>query len=149
MDTTLVRPLAPADRAAWEPLWRGYQEFYRVSIPPEVTDVTWARFHDPAEPMYALGAFLGDRLVGITHYLFHRSCWTVTPSCYLQDLFTDPALRGRGVGRALIAAVEQAAREQGCVRLYWLTHDTNAQAMALYDQVAERSGFVQYRKSLT
>jgi hypothetical protein len=77
MDTTLVRPLAPADRAAWEPLWRGYQEFYRVSIPPEVTDVTWARFHDPAEPMYALGAFLGDRLVGITHYLFHRSCWTL------------------------------------------------------------------------
>ncbi|MFO7169054.1 MAG: GNAT family N-acetyltransferase [Chloroflexota bacterium] len=149
MEQASVRLLTPADRDAWEPLWRGYQEFYNVDLPPDTTDLTWRRFHDPAEPMYALGAFLQGGLVGIVHYLFHRSSWTPGPYCYLQDLFTAPAFRGRGVGRALIEAVYEAARQQGASRVYWLTHETNAQAMALYDQLADRTGFVQYRKLLS
>src|SRR5690554_2739786 len=108
MEQASVRLLTPADRDAWEPLWKGYQEFYNVDLPPDTTDLTWRRFHDPAEPMYALGAFLQGGLVGIVHYLFHRSSWTPGPYCYLQDLFTAPAFRGRGVGRALIEAVYEA-----------------------------------------
>jgi GNAT superfamily N-acetyltransferase len=144
----IVRPLAPGDYAAWEPLWKGYQEFYRVDLGPEVTAMTWQRFHDPVEPMFALGAFTGDTLVAIAHYLFHRTCWAIGPSCYLQDLFTAPAARGQGAGRALIEAVADAARAAGAGRLYWLTHETNTNAMKLYDKVAARSGFVQYRKNL-
>jgi GNAT superfamily N-acetyltransferase len=143
-----IRPLTPADRAAWEPLWAGYQAFYEVQIPAETTEATWRRFHDPAVPMHALGAFAEGRLSGIVHYLFHLSCWTTGPYCYLQDLFTTPEARGQGVGRALIEAVAAAAHAAGASRVYWLTHETNAQAMLLYDQVATRSGFVQYRRLL-
>jgi GNAT superfamily N-acetyltransferase len=146
--TLAIRPLTDADRAAWEPLWAGYQAFYKVELPAATTDATWRRFHDPAVPMYALGAFLDDRLVGIVHYLFHVSTWTTGPYCYLQDLFTSPEARGQGLGRALIEAVAGAAQEAGASRVYWLTHETNTQAMALYDQVAARSGFVQYRRLL-
>lgn len=148
MSTLAIRALAPDDRAAWEPLWAGYQAFYQTEIPAATTDLTWQRFHDPAVPMHALGAFDGAALVGITHYLFHHSCWTTGPYCYLQDLFTAPEARGRGVGRALIEAVAAAGAAAGAARLYWLTHETNSQAMILYDQVATRSGFVQYRRML-
>ncbi len=148
MSTPVVRPLTPADRAAWEPLWAGYQRFYQTQIPPETTDNTWSRFHDPAVPMHALGAFEGDRLIGIVHYLFHLSSWTAGPYCYLQDLFTAPEARGQGVGRALIEAVAAAAQAAGASRVYWLTHETNAQGMILYDKVATRTGFVQYRRVL-
>lgn len=143
-----VRPLAPADREDWEPLWAGYQAFYQVQIPAETTDATWRRLQDPQLPMHALGAFQGGRLVGIVHYLFHHSTWTTGPYCYLQDLFTAPEARGQGAGRALIEAVAAAAQAAGASRVYWLTHESNAQAMALYDQVAARSGFVQYRRLL-
>jgi GNAT superfamily N-acetyltransferase len=143
-----IRPLAPSDREAWEPLWAGYQEFYHATIDAATTEVSWQRFHDPQTPMYALGAFLEGRLVGIVHYLFHLSTWTSGPYCYLQDLFTLPETRGQGVGRALIEAVASAASEAGASRVYWLTHETNAQAMILYDKVASRSGFVQYRRLL-
>ncbi|HMQ32547.1 MAG TPA: GNAT family N-acetyltransferase [Chloroflexaceae bacterium] len=148
MTSTEVRSLTPADREDWEPLWAGYQSFYQTQIPAETTGETWRRFHDPLVPMHALGAFHEGRLVGIVHYLFHHSTWTAGPYCYLQDLFTAPEARGRGVGRALIEAVAAAARAAGASRVYWLTHETNAQAMALYDQVATRSGFVQYRRLL-
>jgi GNAT superfamily N-acetyltransferase len=148
MSSPHVRPLTPEDRAAWEPLWAGYQTFYKVQIPPDVTDHTWRRFHDPQAPLFALGAFRGERLIGIVHYLFHESCWTSGPYCYLQDLFTDPAARREGAGRALIEAVYAAARDRRASRVYWLTHETNAEAMALYDKLADRSGFVQYRKIL-
>jgi GNAT superfamily N-acetyltransferase len=141
-----IRPLRSDERAAWEPLWKGYQTFYKVEIPDETTDVTWARLHDPAEPMHALGAYVDGRLCGIAHYLFHRSCWTVGNYCYLQDLFVVETTRNLGVGRALIAAVEERARRAGASRVYWLTHETNASARALYDKLAERSGFIQYRK---
>jgi GNAT superfamily N-acetyltransferase len=141
-----IRPLRPDERADWEPLWEGYQAFYKVAIPAETTTVTWARLHDPAEPMHALGAYVAGRLCGIAHYLFHRSCWTIGDYCYLQDLFVAEGVRNLGLGRALIMAVEERARAAGASRLYWLTHETNASAHALYDRLAERSGFIQYRK---
>ena len=141
-----IRPLRLDERADWEPLWKGYQLFYKVAIPEETTRVTWVRLHDPAEPMEALGAYMDGRLRGIAHYLFHRSCWTIGNYCYLQDLFVAETARHLGLGRALIAAVEERARRAGASRLYWLTHESNAAARALYDQLAERSGFIQYRK---
>ncbi|MGO4564680.1 N-acetyltransferase family protein [Rhizobium sp. 2YAF20] len=147
--TTVVRPLQPSDRAAWEPLWTAYQRFYEVAIPPETVDLTWGRFHDGAEPMHALGAFdEDDRLVGIVHAIFHRSTWLPQWTCYLQDLYVDDSQRGRGTGALLIEAVADLARANGAGRLYWMTHETNATARRLYDQIAERSGFVQYRKAL-
>ena len=142
----IIRPLRPDERADWEPLWNGYLTFYETSLPKKVTDATWARLHDPSEPMFALGAYADGRLVGIAHYLFHRSCWTIGDYCYLQDLFVAEDARGIGAGRALIAAVEKAARQAGASRLYWLTKEDNFSARALYDKVAERSGFIQYRK---
>lgn len=133
------------DRAAWEHLWQGYQRFYKVEIPARVSDFTWARLHDPAEPMHAMLAWQGERAVGLVHWIFHRSTWTEGPYCYLQDLFAEPDVRGVGVGRALIAHVRSEAEAAGASRLYWLTHETNTDAMQLYDKVATRSGFVQYR----
>lgn len=130
------------------PLWRGYQAFYAVEIPDAVSAATWERLLDPAEPMGGALAWEGDEAVGLVHHVRHRSTWTTGNSCYLQDLFVAPGGRGRGTGRALIAHAEEVARQAGCSRLYWLTHETNADAMKLYDRVAERSGFVQYRKSL-
>jgi GNAT superfamily N-acetyltransferase len=141
-----IRPLRPDERAEWEPLWEGYQAFYKVAIPAETTSVTWARLHDPTEPMHALGAYVAGRLCGIAHYLFHRSCWTIGDYCYLQDLFVAEGVRNLGLGRALILAVEERARAAGASRLYWLTHETNTDARALYDRLAERPGFIQYRK---
>jgi GNAT superfamily N-acetyltransferase len=143
-----VRLLNPSDKPAWEPLWQGYLTFYKSSVPPEVTDLTWSRFHDPVEPMQAYGAFDGPELVGIVHIISHRSCWTSGDYCYLQDLFTRQDQRGKGVGRALIETVYAKAKEAGASRVHWLTHETNQTAMQLYDTIAERSGFIQYRKIL-
>jgi GNAT superfamily N-acetyltransferase len=143
-----IRPVPADERAAWEPLWKGYQTFYEVDLSDETTDVTWARLHDPAEPMGVLGAYVDGKLTGIVHYIFHRSCWTIGNYCYLQDLFVAEEARNLGLGRALIAAVEAKAREAGASRLHWLTQETNAVGRALYDKLAERSGFIQYRKIL-
>ena len=142
----IIRPIGLDERAAWESLWNGYQTFYKVALSDETTAVTWRRLHDPAEPMGLLGAYVDGKLCGIVHYLFHRSCWTIGNYCYLQDLFVAEGMRDRGIGRALIAAVEKEARAAGASRVYWLTHETNTSAQALYDQVADRSGFIQYRK---
>lgn len=141
-----IRPVGKDERAAWEPLWKGYQTFYKVSLTPEVNDTTWARLHDPAEPMHVLGAYVDGTLVGIVHYLYHRATWTVGNYCYLQDLFVAEAGRNKGIGRALIAAVNKEARAAGASRVYWLTHETNTDAQALYDKVADRPGFIQYRQ---
>jgi GNAT superfamily N-acetyltransferase len=140
-----VRALRPDERHAWEPLWQGYLTFYESAVTSEVTKTTWDRLHDPAEPMHVLGAFLDGTLVGIVHYLFHRSTWTIGNYCYLQDLFTAPEARGQGAGRALIEAVYDRAKVAGASRVYWLTQETNATARALYDTVADRPGFIQYR----
>jgi GNAT superfamily N-acetyltransferase len=142
----IIRSLDPNEREAWEPLWNGYLTFYDSQVSSETTRVLWQRFHDPREPMFVLGAFAGTRLIGIVHYLFHRSCWTVSDYCYLQDLFVAPEARGLGAGRALIETVEQAARAHGASRVYWLTKEDNHTARALYDKLADRSGFIQYRK---
>jgi GNAT superfamily N-acetyltransferase len=142
----VIRPIGLDERATWEPLWKGYQTFYKTVISDETTAVTWARLHDPAEPMHVLGAYVDGRLKGIVHYLFHRSSWTIGNYCYLQDLFVAEGARNLGLGRALIAAVEERARAAGTSRVYWLTHETNTDARALYDKVAERPGFIQYRK---
>jgi GNAT superfamily N-acetyltransferase len=142
----VIRPIGLDERTDWEPLWKGYQTFYKVVIPKETTVVTWARLHDPDEPMHVLGAYVDGRLCGIVHYLFHRSCWTTGDYCYLQDLFVAESARNLGLGRALITAVEERARAAGASRVYWLTHETNSSARALYDKLAERPGFIQYRK---
>jgi GNAT superfamily N-acetyltransferase len=142
----VIRPVGADERAPWEHLWNGYLTFYEATLAPGTTDTTWSRLHDPKEPMFLLGAYLDGRLVGIVHYLYHRSCWTAGDYCYLQDLFVEPGLRGGGVGRKLIAAVEQEARQAGASRVYWMTQESNATARILYDRVAERSGFIQYRK---
>ena len=128
-------------------LWRGYQAFYEVDIADLVSAVTWERLLDPAEPMAGALALVGDTAVGLVHWIFHRSTWTVGDYVYLQDLFVAEDVRSGGVGRALIGHVEQAAHEAGCPRIYWLTHETNHAARALYDKVSDRSGFIQYRKA--
>jgi GNAT superfamily N-acetyltransferase len=144
----VIRPVGTDERAAWEALWNGYLAFYEATVAPGASDVAWQRFHDPDEPMFLLGAYVDGRLKGIVQYLFHRSSWTVGNYCYLQDLFVEESARGLGVGRALIEAVYEKAREAGAGRVYWLTHHGNAQARILYDKVAENLGFIQYRKLL-
>lgn len=141
-----VRLARPGDFAQWLPLWRGYQAFYQIDIPKSVTEVTWRRFHDPAEPMHCAVAELAGRLTGLVHYIYHRSCWTAGDYCYLQDLFTSVESRGKGVGRALIEHVYANAAAAGAPRVYWLTQENNRQAILLYDRIAEKSGFLQYRK---
>lgn len=141
---TTVRSLLPTDRPAWDALWAGYLRFYECDLAPAVTERTWARFFDPSEPMEALVAEHGDRLVGLVHMVFHPSTWVLGTTCYLEDLFVAEDGRGQGVGRALIEATASLARARGAGRLYWLTHETNRTAQALYDRVARRSGFVHY-----
>ena len=142
----VIRPPRLDERADWEPLWKGYLDFYNTSVPTEVYDTTWARLHDRNEPMWLLGAYVDGRLRGIVHYLYHRSCWTVGDYCYLQDLFVAEEARKLGIGRALIEAVYREAHAAGASRVHWLTHETNATARALYDTLADRPGFIQYRK---
>ena len=140
-----LRAIERRDREQWTPLWRGYLAFYRAKWSDEVADVTFARIFDPLEPVHALVADRGGELIGLTHYLFQRSTWLIHSQCYLQDLYVSEAARGSGVGRALIAAVVDAARDTGAARVYWNTHESNAVARRLYDAVAERPGFIQYR----
>ena len=146
--TVLIRPLTSADFDTWASLWKGYQRFYKVDIAQTVTDRTFARLLDASEPMHCALAEQHGRPVGLVHFIFHRSTWTEGDYCYLQDLFVEPACRGGGHGRKLIEHVYDAARQQGASRVYWLTHETNADAMKLYDKVADRSGFVQYRRAI-
>jgi len=151
-DDLRIRPVVRADRDRWLLLWEGYNAFYGrtgdTALDPAITAMTWERFFDAYEPVHALVAERDGRLLGLTHYLFHRSTTAIEPSCYLQDLFTTAQARGQGVGRALIEAVYAAAGAAGASRVYWQTHETNTTAMKLYDQVAEKSGFLVYRKLL-
>jgi GNAT superfamily N-acetyltransferase len=147
-----VRPVRRDDFRAWQELWDGYNAFYgrsgSTALAADITEMTWARFFDAYEPMHALVAESSGTLLGLTHFIYHRSTIQLSPSCYLQDLFTAEAARGRGVGRALILAVYERAKAAGSPRVYWLTHETNTIAMQLYDDVAEKSGFIVYRKAL-
>jgi len=146
MTTIDIRPLAATDHADWHSLWRGYQQFYKVDLAEATSQTTWQRLLDEREPMHGAVARTMDRVVGIVHFIQHRSCWTPGDYLYLQDLFVAPDLRGRGVGRALIEYVYAQAESRACSRVYWLTHETNREAMGLYDRIAERPGFIQYRK---
>ncbi len=144
----LIRAVGEDERAAWNPLWAGYLDFYKSALTQDITDLTWTRFHDPHEQIFALGGYLDGKLAGFAHYLFHRSTWAPKRYCYLEDLFVADSARGSGLGRALIEAVYEKAESAGASRVYWLTHSNNAQARALYDKVANNLGFIQYRKVL-
>jgi len=141
-----IRHALESDHDGWLPLWKGYQQFCAADIPEGTSRLTWQRFHDPAEPMHCAVADIGGQLVGMVHYIEHRSCWTTGDYVYLQDLFVSPDQRGRGIGKALIQHVYAFAQEAGASRVWWLTQETNAQARVLYDQVADLTGFIQYRK---
>jgi GNAT superfamily N-acetyltransferase len=151
-DQVKIRAVVKEDFLAWKPLWDGYNAFYgragETALPAEVTQMTWSRFFDAYEPMHAMVAERSHKLLGLVHFLFHRSTNQIAPICYLQDLFTAEDARGKGVGRALINAVYQYAADAGSPRVYWQTHETNGAARQLYDKVAERSGFIVYRKLL-
>ena len=143
-----VRPVSPEDHNEWRPLWDDYNAFYErvgpTALPDEVTDATWRRFFDASEPVHCVVAEREAKLVGMCHYIFHRSTSRLARVCYLQDLFTAPDYRGHGIGRALITAVYGMAQEAGSSRVYWLTHSTNTPGRTLYDKVARNLGFIQY-----
>jgi GNAT superfamily N-acetyltransferase len=147
-----VRSVRRDDFQAWQKLWDGYNAVYgrsgETALPLEVTQTTWSRFFDSQERMHALVADEAGILLGLAHFLFHRSTIQLAPTCYLQDLFTSHSARGKGIGRALILSVYEHAKAAGSPRVYWQTHETNAMAMKLYDQVAERSGFLVYRHAV-
>ena len=145
-----IREIARGDYASWRPLFDGYNAFYGregpTALADQITSTTWDRFFDPAEPVHAMVAERDGAIVGLVHYLFHRSTTAIELTCYLQDLFTSAEARGGGVGKALIEAVYTRAHAAGSTRVYWLTHETNATARRLYDHVADNSGFIVYRK---
>ena len=151
-DAPVIRPIKRTDFDAWKPLWDGYNAFYgragAAALPDAVTQTTWQRFFDPAEPVYALVAEQDGQLVGTTHYLYHRSTTRIALTCYLQDLFTAPGRRGRGIGRALIHGVYAQAHGAGIQRVYWMTHETNAAGRLLYDKVAQHLGFLLYTQDV-
>ncbi|MFK0691832.1 GNAT family N-acetyltransferase [Mesorhizobium sp. IMUNJ 23033] len=145
MTEITIRPLAQSDRADWQRLWTAYLTFYETKLPEEVYAVTWKRLFTAGEfEPKGFIATLDGKAVGLTHYLYHRSCWSEKNNCYLQDLFADPEVRGKGVGAALIEAVKQEAAKIGVKNVYWMTHETNATARKLYDHVARRTGFIEY-----
>jgi GNAT superfamily N-acetyltransferase len=147
----LIRPIELSDLPQWKSLWDGYNAFYgrkgETALPEETTRITWSRFFNASEPVNALVAERAGQVVGLVHFIFHRTTISINPTCYLQDLFTLESARGLGVGRALIEEVYRRAHEAGSSRVYWLTHQTNETAMKLYDKVAEKSGFIVYRKN--
>lgn len=147
-----IRPIEQTDFPAWTPLWDGYNAFYgregKTALAPEITQTTWQRFFDPNEPVFALVAELDGQLLGLTHYLYHRSTTRIELTCYLQDLFTDPAARGKGVGRALIEGVYAQAKAASIKRVYWQTHTTNSAGRRLYDKVAQHMGFIVYSQEV-
>lgn len=141
-----IRTLAASDRKAWGPLWAGYLKFYKSTLPADVTEQTFKRLVGGLEPMFGLVAEVDGRVVGFTHCIVHRSTWGRETYVYLEDLFVAPDVRGSGAGRALIQAVYERADAIGADRVYWLTHETNETARALYDRVAKYEGFIRYAR---
>ena len=152
VDRFTIRPIRRTDYDGWRPLWDGYNAFYGRSGPTalaeEITQATWERFFDPSEPVHALVAEESGVVVGLTHYIFHRSTTRIDEVCYLQDLFTAGHLRRLGVARRLIHAVYEAARIAGSSRVYWQTQTTNVAGRALYDKLARHIGFIVYTHEL-
>lgn len=147
MTEITIRPLARSDEPEWRRLWTAYLEFYKTSVPEEVYATTWERLFDDGdyEPN-GLIAEVDGKPVGLVHYMFHRTCWTVGNSCYLQDLYADPAIRGKGIGRALIEAVYEKADAAGAANVYWMTQDFNETARKLYDRIAKLTPFIKYQR---
>ena len=145
MSDIVIRPLEQSDHAEWRRLWVAYLKVYNTILPAETGELTWKRLFTPGEyEPRGFIALLDSKPVGLTHYMYHRSCWAEANNCYLQDLFADPDIRGKGVGSALIDAVKQEAKAAGVTNVYWMTHETNATARKLYDRVARRTGFIEY-----
>ncbi len=151
-ESVRIRPVERSDYAGWRPLWDGYNAFYgrhgATALAEEITQATWERFFDAAEPVEALVAESAGRVVGLVHCVYHRSTNRLQPVCYLHDLFTDESLRGQGIGRRLIEAVQKRAREAGCSRVYWHTQEGNVAARLLYDKLARHAGFIVYAQEL-
>ncbi|MCV4261729.1 GNAT family N-acetyltransferase [Pseudomonas capsici] len=148
MTAVQIRPVTADDHDAWLPLWQAYLRFYKTELADGVSDVTWQRFLDPAEPTHSALAWLDGKAVGMVNFIYHRSNWSIRNACYLQDLIVSPEQRGTGIGRLLIEHVYATARASGCDKVHWLTHETNATAIALYERIAERGGYIQFRKAL-
>lgn len=148
MSHTEIRLVTAEDHAAWLPLWQAYLRFYNTELPGAVTQSTWQRLLDDREPTHGALAWNGDTAVGLVHFIYHRSNWSIENSCYLQDLLVTEQSRGTGVGRQLIEFVYATAKADGCCKVHWLTHETNATAIQLYERIAERPGFIQFRNAL-
>ena len=143
-----ISALRADDHPAWRSLWKRYLAFYRSDVPEPVVETTWRRLADPGEPIFGFGAYRDSALIGIVHFLYHRTTWTVGDYCYLQDLFVADDQRGGGAGRALIEAAAAHARDWGASRIYWTTQEGNTVARRLYDDLAELTDFRQYRRLL-
>ncbi|WPN57960.1 GNAT family N-acetyltransferase [Pseudomonas sp. P9_31] len=143
-----IRQVTADDHAAWLPLWQAYLRFYNTELPDAVTQSTWQRLLDSSEPTHGALAWADGKAVGMVHFIYHRSNWSIENSCYLQDLLVTPETRGTGVGRQLIEFVYTMAKADGCCEVHWLTHETNATAIQLYERIAERPGFIQFCKAL-
>ena len=144
-DTLTIIPLRWEDHDQWLALWNDYLCFYETIIDESVKEVIWSRLLDPQEPMGGFLAWDGTKAVGLVHYIRHRSTWATDDYCYLEDLFVNPDQRGGGVGRKLIEQIYSTAHEMECARVYWHTHESNSRAQCLYNHIATRSGFIEYR----
>lgn len=151
-NSVTVRPIQESDFSNWKPLWDGYNAFYgranETALDPEITKATWQRFFEPNEPVFGLVAEYDGKIVGITHYLYHRSTACLGLICYLEDLFTEQTFRGKGIGKALIYGVYEQAKLAKSSSVYWQTHQTNAAGRMLYDKVAKHVGFLIYEKAM-
>lgn len=145
----IIRDVTQADRAAWDSLWQAYLVFYEHDLSAEMTDLTWSRFFDSAEPVHCMVAQHEGEVIGFAHYVFHRSTWLRGDACYLDDLFVASEARGQGVGRKLIETLYKRAREAGAERVYWVTQESNKTAQRLYDTLAQKPGNIQYRVEFT
>jgi|SRR5690625_1129609 len=146
MSSPDIKNLKEATFEQWYPLWQGYQNFYQIEIPEEVSEYTWTRLTSDKHPeFYGFAAFVGSELAGIAHVIEHSNCWTKEPYAYLQDLFVAPKFRQQGIARALMQAIYDQTKSRGCARVWWLTHESNQPAVSLYEEIANRTGFIHFR----
>lgn len=148
MSDPQIRAVTEQDQTAWRPLFQAYLTFYNTVLADAVIDSTWQRLLDPTEPTHAALAWKDGVAVGMVHFIYHRSNWSIANACYLQDLLVSADQRGTGIGRQLIEHVYVTAKADGCDKVHWLTHESNATAIALYQRIAERPGYIQFRKML-
>ena len=148
MSDIQIRPVTADDHRAWLPLWQAYLRFYKTELAEGVSEVTWQRLLDPEEPTHSALAWVDGKAVGMVNFIYHRSNWSIRNACYLQDLIVAPEQRGTGIGRQLIEHVYATAKADDCDKVHWLTHETNATAIQLYERIADRAGYIQFRKAL-